>query len=1067
MPSNPLTQEEVNSYAINRILNPEGYTGLSPYMPAGYFLSTPPGVTGPALWRLFDASFISSGIIDPNRLGTGSTGAGNLYLADDGTWKAVSGGGATTLDGLTDVTISAPANAQVLTYNSTTSQWENQTPSGGGGGGDMYKSTYDVDNDGVVDSAETTQIIVRNSTGSTLTKGQVVYLNGATGYRPNAVLSQANTEATSSKTIGIVVANISNNSDGYVAVSGTLHNLNTSAFADGVALWLSATTAGAMTSTIPAEPNHTVFIGYVARSHPTQGRLVILVQNGYELNELHGVLISSEANNDLLTYESSTGLWKNKTFSAIFGGTPLVSVPTLAQVTTAGNTTTNAITVGGLTVDSDTLFVDATNHSVGIGTTSPLAKLHIATNTGGTNTVLRLSVAPNSANVIHFRDTDGTSQGGFLATGSTFSYGTYQAAQVNLAGGLGGIGLRTNNGNAHIRFYSGNADGDFSPEIARFVASTGNLLLNTTTDAGYKLDVNGTVRLGNDTLVKGSNTAGNVVGFEVQNSAATSAFQIFNDGQARFYNTVRFYNSLILNDIIARNVGITLDTNGIRSTNFIGSVTASSAIARGVYFNNTLVAAANSDVLVGLDINPTFTNGAFTGVQNWGLRVQNSNILLSTDKGVYFGNLGYGINGNTGVGQVVIYTNSVARLTVDNVGKVTAGGNARFANVALTGSNIELLNGLWYFNIENDGYGLQVKNVTNSNSVPLRIFRNDNVAIGTTTDSGYKLDVNGTIRAQNKISIVYSDNAYNGGLLIQNTNTGTNSLCGFNFADSAGNLVVEQIYYPSNFLPSPYANSVAFNSMGQQRLGFTANSRNSGSIAQDIYFSTLGANSTYQLQIKGNGNVQINTNTDSGYRLDVNGTFRTTSTITATLANVTTANVIYYDSSTGLMTYGAAPSGGGTPTLATVTTAGNTTTNSISVGGLTVANGAAPIAVFNSSNVGGTYVGIQYGGALKAAWGMGGNIIGGLSINDVGYWSSNAMAWEAGGAQRMFLTASGNLLINTISDNGNRLQVNGTIDGQGFASSGVPGYTGVFTVPTNPPGMQNLQITGGIITGVS
>ena len=525
--SNPITISELSDITFSNPLHPRDGSPDEVYMPQAYFMVPPATTSGPVRWRLFDAAYISTGIIDPNRLGTGSTGAGNLYLADDGTWKPVSGG-ATTLDGLTDVTISAPANAQVLTYNSTTSQWENQTPSGGGGGGDMNKSTYDVDNDGVVDSAETTQIIVRNSTGSTLTKGQVVYLSGATGNRPNAVLSQANTEATSSKTIGIVVANISNNSDGYVAVSGTLHNLDTSAFTAGNAVWLSATVAGAYTSTIPVEPNHTVFIGYVARSHPTQGRLVILIQNGYELNELHGVLVTSEANNDLLTYESSTGLWKNKTFSAIFGGTPLVSVPTLDQVTTAGNTTTNAITVGGLVVDTNTLVVDSVNNSVGIGTTSPLAKLHIATNTGGTNTVLRLSVAPSSANVIHFRDTDGTSQGAFLATGSTFSYGTYQAAQVNLAGGLGGIGLRTNNGNAHIRFYSGNADEDFSPEIARFVASTGNLLLNTTTDAGQKLQVSGKV------FIKGTTSLTATKVFEVQNGAGESIMD-FRDSTYAFF----------------------------------------------------------------------------------------------------------------------------------------------------------------------------------------------------------------------------------------------------------------------------------------------------------------------------------------------------------------------------------------------------------------------------------------------------------------------------------------------------------------------------------------------------
>ena len=42
--------------------------------------------------------------------------------------------GASELDELTDVTISAPVNGQVLTYNSSTGQWENQAGGGGGGG---------------------------------------------------------------------------------------------------------------------------------------------------------------------------------------------------------------------------------------------------------------------------------------------------------------------------------------------------------------------------------------------------------------------------------------------------------------------------------------------------------------------------------------------------------------------------------------------------------------------------------------------------------------------------------------------------------------------------------------------------------------------------------------------------------------------------------------------------------------------------------------------------------------------------------------------------------------------
>lgn len=187
--------------------------------------------------------------------------------------------------------------------------------------GDMLKSVYDTDVDGVVDSAERIQIVVRNSTGSTLTKGQIVYLSGATGNRPNAVLAQANTEATSSKTIGMVIANIANNTDGQVAVNGTLHDLDTSAFTAGDTLWLSATTAGGMVAnTPPVEPNHAVFIGYVTRSHPNLGRIVLAIQNGYELDELHGVQITTPTDNQALVYESASSLWKNESVDKTFVG---------------------------------------------------------------------------------------------------------------------------------------------------------------------------------------------------------------------------------------------------------------------------------------------------------------------------------------------------------------------------------------------------------------------------------------------------------------------------------------------------------------------------------------------------------------------------------------------------------------------------------------------------------------------------------------------------------------------------------------------------------------------------
>jgi hypothetical protein len=97
MPNNPLTIAELTAYTSNT---------LYPQIPAGYFFASPPTGAGPLAYRLFDASYISIGIINPNRLGTGSTGAGNLYLADDGTWKSI--------------TAATPTLAQVTTAGNTT-----------------------------------------------------------------------------------------------------------------------------------------------------------------------------------------------------------------------------------------------------------------------------------------------------------------------------------------------------------------------------------------------------------------------------------------------------------------------------------------------------------------------------------------------------------------------------------------------------------------------------------------------------------------------------------------------------------------------------------------------------------------------------------------------------------------------------------------------------------------------------------------------------------------------------------------------------------------------------------
>lgn len=155
-----------------------------------------------------------------------------------------------------------------------------------------------------------------NGTGSTITKGSVVYISGAQGQRPSITLSDADTEATSSKTFGVVAENIADGAEGFVCTFGIVTGLNTSSFTAGQSLWLSST-AGGLTNTVPTQPVHSVFIGYCLHSHASSGRIFVNPQNGYELHELHNVLISSPSNGQALVYESATSLWKNTTLDLL------------------------------------------------------------------------------------------------------------------------------------------------------------------------------------------------------------------------------------------------------------------------------------------------------------------------------------------------------------------------------------------------------------------------------------------------------------------------------------------------------------------------------------------------------------------------------------------------------------------------------------------------------------------------------------------------------------------------------------------------------------------------------
>jgi len=115
-----------------------------------------------------------------------------------------------------------------------------------------------VRNLSVAVAAATNNVIaqVRNTTGATLTKGTVVYITGATGQISTVSKALANADATSAQTLGMITADLPNNTNGNVTIIGLITNIDTSAYTDGAQLYLSPTVAGAVTTTKPYAPQH-------------------------------------------------------------------------------------------------------------------------------------------------------------------------------------------------------------------------------------------------------------------------------------------------------------------------------------------------------------------------------------------------------------------------------------------------------------------------------------------------------------------------------------------------------------------------------------------------------------------------------------------------------------------------------------------------------------------------------------------------------------------------------------------------------------------------------------------
>jgi len=187
------------------------------------------------------------------------------------------------------------------------------------------------------------RVVNKTATSITLLEAnyQAVRITGAQGQRMKVDLAQATNDVLSAETIGLVTETIANNQEGFITTSGIVRGINTTGslqsetWLDGDILYLSPTVAGRLTKVKPTAPNHLIIIGYVIYAHITQGTIFVKVDNGYELDELHNVKITTPANNNVLAYTSATDIWENKSMG-------------LQEVTNINASTTNPIGVSGV-----------------------------------------------------------------------------------------------------------------------------------------------------------------------------------------------------------------------------------------------------------------------------------------------------------------------------------------------------------------------------------------------------------------------------------------------------------------------------------------------------------------------------------------------------------------------------------------------------------------------------------------------------------------------------------------------------------------------------------------------
>ncbi len=427
---------------------------------------------------------------------------------------------------------------------------------------------------------------------------QVVKITGAQGNRLKIALAQANNDANSAETLGIVTENIPGNQEGFITTSGLVRNINTTGslqgetWADGDMLYLSGTVAGKITKIKPSAPIHTVILGYVVRAHATQGQIYVKVDNGYELGELHDVNTNLskatpvDADSVLLQDTADSNIWKKLSW-----------LNTKATLKTYFDTLYQA--VGSYVPSLRTITINSTTQDLSANRSWTIDKASVGLGNVDNTSDLNKPISTATQTALNAKQDDitltttGTS-GAATLVGATLNIPQYQSVITNPITGTGttnyvskftgsgsigdslifdngfnvGIGTATpfrqldvngalrlqtgtidfgNSTNNQIWVASNNINFKTNGSEKAIITSGGNFGIGTT-NPNYTLDVNGFINAtriypasSNNTYITGDGNAGMAV-------VGSGYFYVSAAGGSYFQNEVRFRNR-IENDI--------------------------------------------------------------------------------------------------------------------------------------------------------------------------------------------------------------------------------------------------------------------------------------------------------------------------------------------------------------------------------------------------------------------------------------------------------------------------------------------------------------------------------------